>query len=86
MANLVWRVKLVTELKAGETTEVEVERIERRSSQVGTLLRKWLKIYVICEKFLFKWYEGYWLPISGFAFPSKTLKVYLRFTQVGLTK
>ena len=29
MANLVWRVKLVTELQAGETTEVEVARIER---------------------------------------------------------
>jgi hypothetical protein len=29
MAKLVWRVKLVTELQAGETTEVEVARIER---------------------------------------------------------
>ena len=29
MAKLVWRVKLVTELEAGETTEVEVARIER---------------------------------------------------------
>jgi hypothetical protein len=29
MAKLVWRVKLVTELQAGETTEVEVGRIER---------------------------------------------------------
>ena len=29
MANLVWRVKLVTELEAGETTEVEVARLER---------------------------------------------------------
>ena len=29
MAKLVWRVKLVTELPAGETTEVEVSRIER---------------------------------------------------------
>src|SRR5271166_2491694 len=29
MAKLVWRVKLVTELRAGETTEVEVARIER---------------------------------------------------------
>jgi hypothetical protein len=26
---MVWRVKLVTELQAGETTEVEVARIER---------------------------------------------------------
>jgi transcriptional regulator with GAF, ATPase, and Fis domain len=26
---LVWRVKLVTELEAGETTEIEVARIER---------------------------------------------------------
>ena len=29
MAKLVWRVKLVRELQAGETTEVEVARIER---------------------------------------------------------
>ena len=29
VANLVWRVKLVTEFEAGETTEVEVARIER---------------------------------------------------------
>jgi hypothetical protein len=29
MAKLVWRVKLVTELQAGGTTEVEVARIER---------------------------------------------------------
>jgi hypothetical protein len=29
VANLVWRVKLVTELEAGETTEVEVARLER---------------------------------------------------------
>ena len=29
MAKLVWRVKLVTELEAGETTEVEVARLER---------------------------------------------------------
>lgn len=29
MAKLVWRVKLVTELEAGETTEVDVARIER---------------------------------------------------------
>jgi hypothetical protein len=29
MAKLVWRVKLVTELQAGETAEVEVARIER---------------------------------------------------------
>jgi hypothetical protein len=29
MAKLLWRVKLVTELQAGETTEVEVVRIER---------------------------------------------------------
>jgi hypothetical protein len=29
VAKLVWRVKLVTELEAGETTEVEVARIER---------------------------------------------------------
>jgi len=29
MAKLVWRVKLVTELQAGETTEVEVAHIER---------------------------------------------------------
>ena len=29
MAKLVWRIKLVTELQAGETTEVEVLRIER---------------------------------------------------------
>ena len=29
MAKLVWRVKLVTELQAGETTEVAVARIER---------------------------------------------------------
>jgi hypothetical protein len=29
MAKLVWRVKLVAELQAGETTEVEVARIER---------------------------------------------------------
>ena len=29
MAKLVWRVKLVTELQAGETTEVEVARLER---------------------------------------------------------
>jgi len=29
MAKLVWRVKLVTELQTGETTEVEVARIER---------------------------------------------------------
>jgi hypothetical protein len=29
MAKLVWRVKLVTELRAGETTEIEVARIER---------------------------------------------------------
>jgi hypothetical protein len=29
MAKLVWRVKLLTELSAGETTEVEVARIER---------------------------------------------------------
>ena len=34
MARLVWRVKLVTELQAGETTEVEVARIER-DEQVG---------------------------------------------------
>jgi hypothetical protein len=34
VANLVWRVKLVTELQAGETTEVEVARIER-DEQVG---------------------------------------------------
>jgi hypothetical protein len=25
-----------------------------KSPQVGTLLRKWLEIYVICEKFLFQ--------------------------------
>jgi hypothetical protein len=30
MAKLVWRVKLVTELRAGETTEVEVARIRTR--------------------------------------------------------
>ena len=29
MARLVWRVKLVTELQPGETTEVEVARLER---------------------------------------------------------
>jgi hypothetical protein len=29
VAKLVWRVKLVTELQAGETTEVEVARFER---------------------------------------------------------
>jgi hypothetical protein len=29
IAKPVWRVKLVTELQAGETTEVEVARIER---------------------------------------------------------
>ena len=29
VAKLVWRVKLVTEFQAGETTEVEVARIER---------------------------------------------------------
>ena len=29
MAKLVWRVKLVTELQTGETTEVEVARLER---------------------------------------------------------
>jgi hypothetical protein len=29
VAKLVWRVKLVTELPAGETTEIEVARIER---------------------------------------------------------
>jgi hypothetical protein len=29
VAKLVWRVKLVTELEAGEATEVEVARIER---------------------------------------------------------
>ena len=29
MTKLVWRVKLVTELEAGETTEIEVARIER---------------------------------------------------------
>jgi hypothetical protein len=29
VAKLVWRVKLVTELEAGETTEVEVTRFER---------------------------------------------------------
>ena len=29
MASLVWRVKLVTELQLGETTEVEVARLER---------------------------------------------------------
>jgi hypothetical protein len=29
MAKLVWRVRLVTELQAGETTEVEVARVER---------------------------------------------------------
>ena len=29
MAKLVWRVKLVTELVAGETMEVEVARLER---------------------------------------------------------
>jgi hypothetical protein len=29
VAKLVWRVKLVTELEAGETTEVEVSRLER---------------------------------------------------------
>jgi hypothetical protein len=29
VAKLVWRVKLVTELQAGETTEIEVARIER---------------------------------------------------------
>ena len=34
MAKLVWRVKLVTELEAGEATEVEVARIER-DEQVG---------------------------------------------------
>jgi hypothetical protein len=34
VAKLVWRVKLVAELEAGETTEVEVARIER-DKQVG---------------------------------------------------
>jgi hypothetical protein len=34
VGKLVWRVKLVTELQAGETTEVEVARIER-DEQVG---------------------------------------------------
>ena len=34
VANLVWRVKLVTEIEAGETTEVEVARIER-AEQAG---------------------------------------------------
>jgi hypothetical protein len=34
VAKLVWRVKLVTELEAGEATEVEVARIER-DEQVG---------------------------------------------------
>ena len=34
VANLVWRVKLVTEFEAGETTEVEVARIER-AEQAG---------------------------------------------------
>jgi hypothetical protein len=29
VAKLVWRVKLVAEFEAGETTEVEVARIER---------------------------------------------------------
>jgi len=29
VAKLVWRVKLVTELRPGATTEVEVARIER---------------------------------------------------------
>jgi hypothetical protein len=29
MAKRVWRIKLVTELQAGETKEVEVARIER---------------------------------------------------------
>jgi hypothetical protein len=30
-----WRVKLVTELQAGETTEVEVARIERGEQAAG---------------------------------------------------
>jgi hypothetical protein len=34
VANLVWRVKLVAELEAGETMEVEVARIER-AEQAG---------------------------------------------------
>jgi len=34
VAKLVWRVKLVTELPAGVTTEVEVARLER-DEQVG---------------------------------------------------
>jgi hypothetical protein len=34
VAKLVWRVKLVTELEAGETMEVEVARIER-NEQAG---------------------------------------------------
>ena len=34
MARLVWRVKLVAELEAGETTEVEVARLER-DAQAG---------------------------------------------------
>jgi hypothetical protein len=29
MAKLVWGVKLVTALQAGETTEIEVARVER---------------------------------------------------------
>jgi hypothetical protein len=44
MAKLVWRVKLVTELQAGETTEVEVARIDRDQqaslSDLG-LVRNW---------------------------------------------
>ena len=34
VAKLVWRVKLVTELEAGVTTEVEVARLER-NEQAG---------------------------------------------------
>ena len=34
MAKLVWRVKLVTELQAGETTEVELARV-KRDEQAG---------------------------------------------------
>jgi hypothetical protein len=35
VAKLVWRVKLVTELQAGETTEVEVARLERDEASLA---------------------------------------------------
>ena len=42
VAKLVWRVKLVTELQAGETTEVEVARLER--DERAGLADLWLRL------------------------------------------